>query len=114
MPTNQPNAAATQDLPADARDDTTAASVLTDEQLDDAPGGGGLGGAAAAADPLAGAGAAPSGTTPNSPIDVPVPASTLDDTGQNPSAEAGVRTEAAANPAPEPHPLSASGSGAGQ
>lgn len=66
MPTNQPNAA--PDLPANAREDATAAAVLHDEDMDDTPGGGGLGGAAAA-DPLGGSARTPGGASPDAPID---------------------------------------------
>lgn len=94
MPTEQPNTAADTDLPADARDDLTAATVLHDEQLDDAPGGGGLGGMAAVSGAPGGSGPAAGGASPNSPIDVPVPASTTDGDGLNPSAARDARTEA--------------------
>lgn len=97
MPTEQPNNAADTDLPADARDPESAAAVLRDEQLDDAPGGGGLGGLAAASGAPGGSGPAPGGTSPNSPIDVPIPASTLDEGGQNPSATREARDQALSN-----------------
>jgi hypothetical protein len=71
MSTNQPNSA--QDVPADAREDATAAAVLHDEQMDDPAAGGGLGGAAAA-DPLGGSARAPGGASPNAPVDTGVDA----------------------------------------
>jgi hypothetical protein len=57
MPTNQPNNAPGQ-LANDAADESTAARVIADEQLDDASAGGGLGGLAAAE-------GAPAATRPN-------------------------------------------------
>ena len=65
MPTDQPNSST--DLPAEPREDATAAAVLHDERMDEAPGGGGLGGAAA--NPLGGSSRAPGGASPNAPID---------------------------------------------
>ncbi len=100
MPTDQINNTADEALPTDARDDRTAAAVLTDEQPGEAPGGGGLGGAAAG-----GQGAAPAGTSPNSPIDVPLPAAS-EDGNTPPSADAQARREAVDNPPAEAHPAS--------
>lgn len=100
MPTDQINNAATEGLPDDARDDRTAAAVLSDEQPGDAPGGGGLGGAAAG-----GQGPAPAGTSPNSPIDMALPTGS-EDGGTPPSAEAQARREAVDNPPSEQHPAS--------
>ena len=66
MPTDQPNTAAdAQDLPGtDARDDRTAAAVLSDDQPGAMPGGGGLigGGTDGASSDSAG------GASPNSPL----------------------------------------------
>ena len=93
MPTGQP--ANATDVPAQARDDLTAAAVMNDEQMDDAPGGGGLGGAAAA-DPLGGSARTPKGASPNAPMD---PGVSAGDAGA--SAEAKVlatETEAQAHP----------------
>ncbi len=77
MPTNQPSSAPDA-LPADARDDATAAAVLHDERMDDTPGGGALGGAAAA-DRLGGSGRAPEGSSPNAPVTPPDSDVTLPD-----------------------------------
>jgi hypothetical protein len=111
MSTDQPNNTATEALPTDAREDRTAAAVVTDERLDQPPGGGGLGGLSAAQDPLSGIDSVAGGTSPNSPIDVPVPASSLDEDGQNPSAERSVQTEVSRDQSPDPQPLSGSGVG---
>jgi hypothetical protein len=105
MPTNEPNNDLPNSLPQDARDDRTAAAVVTDEQLDETPGGGGLGGTANAADPLSGTAAGRTGTAPNAPIDVPLPGQALDEDGQNPSATRAAQTEAAGEASPKPNPL---------
>ena len=99
MPTEQLNTAPDA-LPEDARDAATPGAVLNDTDPDKTPGGGGLGGAAAAQTPD-GNGTKPSGTSPNSPIDVPVPTG-----GTPPSAEAEARREKVADGASEPHPAS--------
>lgn len=78
MPTDQINNTASEGLPDDARDDRTAAAVLSDDRLDDAPGGDGL------------KGPAPGGTT----------------NGGTPPSDAQVRGGAPANPVLDPHPSS--------
>ena len=93
MPTDQPSNAP-DTLPTDARDPATPGAVLNDTEQDKTPGGGGLGGATAAR-PESGSGAIPSGTTPGSPIDVPVPDAASDDDGAPASAGAQSRREAA-------------------
>lgn len=86
MPNDTPNPAADTPLPTDARDDDNAAAVLEQEGSDRSPGGGGLFGE----DGPAGATAAPGGTAPNAPIDVPLPAAARDG-GADPSADAEAR-----------------------
>jgi len=97
MPTEQPSNATDTPIGTDARDDLSAADILSDEQLDDAPGGGGLGGAAA----VPGTARATGGAAPNAP---------LADAMSGPAAgdEAGgeARTRAAGDSPPEPHPSS--------
>lgn len=100
MPTDQPSNAPDGAIDQDARDDANAAAVLNDDTLDLPPGGGGLGGAAAG-----GQGAAPGGTSPNSPIDVPLPAGSTDD-GTPPSADTQARREAVDAAPDEQHPSS--------
>ena len=70
MPTEQPSNAPDKVKP-EAGEDSTAAAVLSHEQLDDAPGGGGLGGAAATGG-IGGIAGGQGGTVPNSPIDTGV------------------------------------------
>ncbi|SEM46431.1 hypothetical protein SAMN05192583_0299 [Sphingomonas gellani] len=110
MPDTNPSNTDASDIAAttNARDDRNAASVLNDQGSDTMVGGGGLGGVAAADDPLSGTAAAGTGTAPNAVIDVPLPAGTLDEHGQNPSATRAVQEEAAANPSPDENPLSRS------
>lgn len=71
MAIEQPNNAPDDATPV-PNDADTAVTVLDDAQMEGKPGGGGLGGADAA-DPLSGSARAGGGTTPNSPIDIPVP-----------------------------------------
>lgn len=113
MPTNEPNNDLPTTLPDDARDDRTAAAVLSDE-LDETPGGGGLGGMPNAADPLSGTAVPRTGTAPNAPIDVPLPPQALDDTGQNPSATRAVQTEVADEKFPASNPLGTTAVGGDQ
>jgi len=70
--TDQPSNAPTdlkdmgdQAVPTDARDDASAAAILSDSRLEDMPGGGGLGGGDAAG----GANAPTGGASPNMPAD---------------------------------------------
>jgi hypothetical protein len=100
MPTEQPSNATDTAIGRDARDDANAAAVLNDDSRDQPPGWGGLGGAAAV-----GQGAAPGGTSPNSPIDVPLPGAGAN-AGTPPSADAQARREAVDAAADEQHTAS--------
>lgn len=98
-PSNVPD-----DLPAEPREEAGTAAVLGSGQAGGVMTAGGGLGAATAAEALSGISGSPSGTSPNSPIDVPIPE-------QSEAAEfARNRSEAARQaadaPPAEPHPSS--------